>query len=185
MSDGNRRDNAALDRFVGQFAWRPVRHWPPRFVGRFAGHREDLRDLFGRELAAATGTPQIAERFRNGLAQGGWFLGALDERQPVEGFLPAFPPDADAVPLAVEFLGDFFVVEAFESEQNDFGAVGEPLRATPREGHRLQHLLLTFGDDDLGCLPWHDISSGGSMARPLEKMAKSAPGWKAGSASMI
>ena len=109
MSDGNRRDNAALDHFVGQFAWRPVRHWPPRFVGRFAGHREDLRDLFGRELAAATGTPQIAERFRNGLAQGGWFLGALDERQPVEGFLPTFPPDADAVPLAVEFLGDFFV----------------------------------------------------------------------------
>ena len=76
------------------------------------------------------------------------------------------------MPLALEFLGDLFVLEAFECEQDDFRAVGEPLRATPREGQRLQHLLLTFGDDDLGGHPWHDFSSSGTVLRPAEKMAK-------------
>ena len=55
MSDGNRRDDAASDHLVGQFAGRPVRHGPARFLGRFAGHRDDPRDLIGRERAAATG----------------------------------------------------------------------------------------------------------------------------------
>ena len=45
MSDGNRRDDAAFHHLVGQFAGRPVRHGPARFLGRFAGHRDDPRLL--------------------------------------------------------------------------------------------------------------------------------------------
>jgi len=148
-----------------------VRHGSPRFLRRLAGHRQDLRDLLGGELAAAAGPRQIAEHLFHGLTQGRRFLHAFDDRQPLEGPPPALPPDADAVPLAPELRGDLFVREAVEGQQNDLGAVGEPLRATPREGHRLQHLLLAFGDDDLGCHPWHDVSSSGTGLHPSEKMA--------------
>ena len=89
------------------------------------------------------------------------------------------------MPLAPELRGDLFVREAVESEQNDLGAVGEPPRATPRKGHRLQHPLLTFGDNDLGRHPWHDISPSGTGLRPSEKMTNRAVGWKADSARVI
>jgi len=61
---------------------------------------------------------------------------------------------------------------AVECQQDDLGAMGRSLRATPGESHRLQQQLLTLGDDDLGCHPWHDISSSRTISRPAEKMAK-------------
>ena len=148
-----------MDHLVGQFPRRPVRHRPPRFVRRFAGHRQDPRDLLGRELAAAPGPRQIPQHFSDGLTQRRGLLDALDHDQPIESLLPALPPDADAVPLATQTIGDRFVLEALEREQDDLGPVGEPLRTRTGPDHRSQDFLLTFADNHLGCHPWHDLSS--------------------------
>lgn len=160
-----------------------MRHRPVRFLRGLAGDRQGPRDLLRRKLAAAPGPRQVAEHLGDGLAQRRRFLDAFDDRQPREG--PPPPPGADAVPLAPELLGDPFVPEAFERQQDDLGPVGQLLRAGARKGHRLQRRLLTFGDDHLGRHPWHDIPSDGAILRPEEKTTEWALGWKPDSAGVI
>jgi hypothetical protein len=51
LADGDGLHNLALHEFVGEFASGPLVDRPSRMVRRFTGHGQNLRDLFGAELA--------------------------------------------------------------------------------------------------------------------------------------
>jgi len=77
-----------------------VRHRSSRLVGRFAGHRQNQRDLVGGERAAAPRPRQVAQHLFDGLTQGRRLFGAFDDRQLLEIVLPTSPPDTDALAFA-------------------------------------------------------------------------------------
>ena len=185
MSDGNGGHNAALDDLVGQFPRRPVGNRTPGLFGRLTGDRQDLSDLLGGELAAAPRPRQVAENLFHGVSEDRRFLQALDDGQLGKGLLPASPPAADPVPLALEFFGDRFVGETVKGEQEDFGAVGQSLGSGSRKGQFLKHLLLTFGNDHFGRLPWHDLISSRTIWHRIKKMAYYARGWKPDSGAAL
>ena len=63
--------------------------------------------------------------------QGRKFLHAFDDGQTMEGFLPTFTPDAEAVSFEVESVANLLIGVSFECEQNDLSTMGESLGRPP------------------------------------------------------
>ena len=51
LTGRDRRHDAAMDEFVGEFSPGPLVNRPARLACRFTGHGQNLRDLFGGEFA--------------------------------------------------------------------------------------------------------------------------------------
>src|SRR5262249_60773377 len=115
----DRRDEAPFLGLLGQFLVGPVRDRPPRLLRRLAGQRQDLRDLLGRELAGVATARRVGEYVRDGAAEGGVRLGALDLDQFGPGPDPAPPPQADRGRVEVDGGGDRTILLARDGPQDD------------------------------------------------------------------
>ena len=61
--------------------------------------------------------------------------------------------------LQADYGLHLFIVMLFESQQDDFAALGKRDTHGPRFGKRLENRKLFFGYNDLGGLPWHRLPS--------------------------
>ncbi len=110
LRSGDRLEDAAFDRFRGQFGTGPMGDGQAGLLRGFAGQSEQQGDLLGRELAGATGARVVGEEVFDGVPQfGGSLFRAFGEDEAVEGALPAPPPDADLVASQVDSRGDVLV----------------------------------------------------------------------------
>ncbi|MCH8242924.1 MAG: hypothetical protein IH897_09975 [Planctomycetes bacterium] len=116
--DGNLFHNASPDHFVPQFALCPMRD---RTVGEsriFAGHSQNLSDLFGRENSRSSRTVSIPQRLAHRFAKLARF-GAFQQRQRVPGRLPSPPPQPDLLAFESRFAGNLLIQASLKSQQND------------------------------------------------------------------
>src|ERR1700676_4419065 len=155
----DRRDDATLLDLSGQFRMGPGGDWTARLFGRLAGHRTDLGQLFGSELAGSARACRVGEQLADRLTQCGRLLQTLDHDETIKGSGPACPPDANLMTFQLDLRSDLFVEQAREGEQDKRRTVSEKGRLTTRAAELVQNLLLSFGDDDLGGLPWHGCFS--------------------------
>ena len=80
----------------------------------------------------------------------------------------------------LDLRSDLFVEQAREGEQDKRRAVSEKGRLTTRAAELVQNLLLSFGNDDLGGLPWHGSFSSQSRKNlhRLDNIRNPGHGWK-------
>src|SRR5262245_14916362 len=155
----NRLHDAPLLGFVGQLMTSPVSDRAARFLGWFAGQRQDLGDLLGRELAGIARTRFVAQHLFNGSAEVGQASRALDDCEAFPRLGPPPPPHSDGIPIEVDFPGDVLIVGSLKGPQDNGGPLREVQWSSPRMSDVLKNLLLTFRDQDSGCRPWHEIAS--------------------------
>ena len=106
LTGGDRIDNAAVNRLVGQFPAGPRLDRPARLTGRFTSEGDDLRDLFGRMSAGTTASRRVAENVFDGAAEHGPWLTTFDGYQGVKGLLPASSPAAHLLSRQLHFGSD-------------------------------------------------------------------------------
>jgi len=157
---------------------------PPTVLRWLAGHGQDRRHFFGGELAGTAAARQIAQQLLDGLDQDALGLEAFHQDQAPERVRPAAPPNADRMAFTDHSLGDLLTVVPLECQEDHPGALGHPLGTGAGTRHSDQHLLLAFGDRDLGGSAWHRSSLLNLMETGAvqEGMAKIRGLWKIESA---
>src|SRR6202790_1134970 len=176
LSRGNGSNDAAPNDFLGEFINGPVRDGSAGLLGGFASDGQDKRDLFGSELAWASGARLIPKEFLDGLTQGSGCLQTFDADQLGEGRLPAATPEADLVTFQSDLTGDVSIVQSSESQQEDGGALNQTLGHSTGPAQGLEDRLLSLADHDLGCRSWHGSLRcvSGCKARQSAEYSKNA-----------
>ena len=96
-----------------------MRHGPSRILGGFAGHRDELRQLFRRKVPGGTRARCIVEPRLNlgeeSLVVTPSSLGCVEV---LSGCTPALTPSADRIAIEAELLGNLRIARAFGGSQN-------------------------------------------------------------------
>ncbi len=155
---------------ISQFPRCPVRHRSPRVFRWFAGQRDDLRNLLGRELGWNPGPGCVGEGLHDRLAEDGLWFDTLDDHQAVEGLGPASSPQAGLMAFAVQLLGNLLIAEPLKGQANDGRMAGDALRTGGASFEGLQEGQLSLGHDDLSRRPWprHNLPRVLSNLEPRE-----------------
>jgi hypothetical protein len=132
-----------------------MRHGSSARFGVFTGDGQDLCDLLGGELARGATPGPIAQQPLDLARQCGRLLAAFDQDQSLERLGPAAPPGAYRMTFTPDLPGDILVGEAVEGQKNHPRPPGDGLGTGAGTDHRLKDGLLSFGDDELACPPWH------------------------------
>ena len=148
-------DDSPLRRFVRDFPPGPVSDRPVRVLGRFAGDRDDLRDLLGGEGSRAPRTGCVTEHVFDGMPQRRRRLAALDGDQTLEGLLPSSSPDTDLLSMQIHFRRDVLVQSSLESQENNPAPLNESCGGCGLASDLLQDVELLFRKRNLGCLAGH------------------------------
>src|SRR3954452_3273317 len=156
LGSRDRLDDAAFDGLRSQLGPRPVGDGQAGLLRLLASQGEQQGELFRAELAGAARTGFVAEECFDGVAESGrGVVGTFDADQIVKGALPASPPHADLVAFAANPCGDVLIGHAGEGEQDEGGALHQSLGERGGGAHLAEHLVLTFGDHDLGSRTGH------------------------------
>ena len=144
MSRGDRVHDPAFHHFASQLRRRPVAHRDPAVLGLLAGHRDDRRELFGREPCRCSRSRQVRQDGANLDAQvsvgRGLLFGCRQRRLCVA---PAITPLSDRASGALEPLRLLLVARTVGTRQHDRGSFCQPPRRASRHDQLRQDRALT------------------------------------------
>src|SRR5512132_752298 len=143
---------------MSQFPRRPMRHGPSRILGGFAGHRDELRQLFRRKVPGGTRARRIVEpRLNLGVERLVVTPSSLGCVEVLSGSTPAFTPRAYRIAIEAELLGNLRIARAFGGSQNGLSPPDKPLWARLAAHQALQKRALCVAQRERKRLwTWHD-----------------------------
>ena len=168
MSRGNRVHDPAFHHFASQFRRRPVAHRDPAVLGLLAGHRDDRRELLGREPCRRSRSRQVRQDRANLHAQVSVRRRLLfGSNQRLLCGAPAITPLPDRASGALQPLRLLLVAHTVGARQDDRG----PFRQPPRRASRLDQV-----HQDRTLTQRHRDASGCSRhGRPSRSMPGAGP----------
>ena len=137
MSRGNAVHNPPFLHFASQLRRRPVAHRDAAVLGLLAGHRDDRRELLGREPCRCSRSRKVRQEppnFRGQVSVGRRLLFGSGQFLPCSG--PAVTPLSDRASGTTQALRLLLVAHAVGAGQNDRG----PFRQPPRRASRLDQV---------------------------------------------
>jgi hypothetical protein len=169
MSRGNRVHDPAFHHFASQFRRRPVGHRDPAVLRLLAGHRDDRRELLGREPRRCSRSLHVRQdraNLRGQVSVGRRLLFGGGQRLLCAG--PAATPLSDCASGTLQALRLLLVAHAVGAGQHDRG----PFRQPPRRASRLDQLR-----QDRALTQRHRNASGCSRhGGPRQGSPRSMPG---------
>ena len=163
------------DHLQRQFSTGPSRDRPITALRIFARFLEQRRLLLWTNRRLSSGPRQISKKLFNLVFKHMRLLGTFNRDQPLPVVSPPPSPPTDSVVMQADRFFDGFIVESLEGQQDDAASLGKGDFRRPGFDKRLKNRLLFLGDNDLGCLPWHDetlLEDGQTVQSPLNPLFK-------------